>query len=81
MRKSIRKDYKGRAEALGIYRDFQREAGSKSLSEHKIDLAKYQQELKECPDNCRNVQSLLCDKIIKTKNLISYLVEHKEVAE
>lgn len=65
-----RHDYKGRAELAGIERDFQNEAAAKSLDGHKHELARLQAELRDCPDNCVNVQSYLCQQIMHTRNLI-----------
>jgi hypothetical protein len=68
-----RVDYKGRAEALDCQREFEVEAKSKSLEEHRKEFDEITAELRACPPECTNVQSMLCHDRAHKKQIIKYL--------
>jgi len=69
----IRVDYKGRAEALDCQREFEAEAKSKSLEQHRKEFEEITAELKACPAECTNVQSMLCHDRAHKRRIIKYL--------
>lgn len=69
----IRHDYKLAAEIAGLANKCRQEALSMSIEEHEAELADYERQLRECPDDCPNVRAMLIDAISKVKSRITIL--------